>query len=63
MQTIDSIGMTKNLELYQTLVGISDPRWSYSTVECGGSAALEQFFPEPELCQTRPKFTKLGIHR
>jgi hypothetical protein len=38
------IGMTKNLELYQTLVGISAPRWSYSTVEIRRSAALELFF-------------------
>jgi hypothetical protein len=37
-------GMTKNLELYQTLVGISAPRWSYSTVEIRRSAALELFF-------------------
>jgi hypothetical protein len=32
-----------NLELYQTLFGISDPRWSCSTVKFRGSAALELF--------------------
>jgi hypothetical protein len=37
------IVMMANLELYQTLFGISDPRWSCSTVKFRGSAALELF--------------------
>jgi hypothetical protein len=44
MRAIDVIGVVENLELYQTLVGISAPRWSYSTVEIHGSATLELFF-------------------
>jgi hypothetical protein len=37
------IVMMANLEVYQTLFGISDPRWSCSTVKFRGSAALELF--------------------
>jgi hypothetical protein len=37
------IVMMANLELYQTLFGISDPRWSCSTVKFRGSAALGLF--------------------
>jgi hypothetical protein len=44
MRALDVIGMVENLELYQTLVGILAPRWSYSTVEIHGSATLELFF-------------------
>jgi hypothetical protein len=44
MWAIAVIGMTKNLELYQTLVGISAPWWSYSMVKIRGSATLELFF-------------------
>jgi hypothetical protein len=44
MWAIVVIGMTKNLELYQTLVGISAPWWSYSMVEIRGSATLKLFF-------------------
>jgi hypothetical protein len=44
MRALDVIGVVENLELYQTLVGISAPRWSYSTVEIHGSATLELFF-------------------
>jgi hypothetical protein len=44
MRALDVIGMVENLELYQTLVGISDPWWSCSMVELHGSATLELFF-------------------
>jgi hypothetical protein len=33
------------VELYQTLFGISDPRWSCSMMELRGSATLELFRP------------------
>jgi hypothetical protein len=37
------IVMMANLELYQTLFGIPDPRWSCSTVKFRVSVALELF--------------------
>jgi hypothetical protein len=39
----DVIGMVVNMEIYQTLYWISDPRWSCSTAELHVSAALELF--------------------
>jgi hypothetical protein len=44
MRALDVIGMVENPELYQTLVGISNPWWSCSMVELHGSATLELFF-------------------
>jgi hypothetical protein len=44
MWTLDVIGMIGNLELYQILYWISDPRWSCSMAKLRGSAALELFF-------------------
>jgi hypothetical protein len=44
MWALDVIEMLENLELYQTLFEISDPRWSCPTVELRESATLEQIF-------------------
>jgi hypothetical protein len=39
----DVIEIVRNMELYKTVFEISDPQWSFSTVELRGSAALELF--------------------
>ena len=43
MRALYVIGMSGNLELYQTLFEISDPHCSYSTVELRGSVASKIF--------------------
>jgi hypothetical protein len=52
MWAVDVVGMTKNLELYRTLVGIStvEPLHGGDPWICNSGA----IFSELELCQTRP---------
>jgi hypothetical protein len=52
MWALDVIVTVGNLKLYQTLFGISDPRWRCSTMELCGSAALELFFRAGALSNT-----------
>jgi hypothetical protein len=51
MRVLNVIEMVENLELCQTFFGISDPRWSCSTVEILGSATPGLFFES----QSSPK--------
>lgn len=44
MQALNVIGMVGNMDLYQILFGISNPRWNCSTVDMRRSAALKLFF-------------------